>query len=60
MKVSGFTIVRNGIKFDYPFIESIKSVLPLCAEMVVEDLKIAKQHALLKAHGYQPAVSVEQ
>ncbi len=35
MKVTGFTIVRNGIKFDYPFIESIKSVLPLCDEMVV-------------------------
>jgi len=28
--------------------------------MVAEDLKTAKQHALLKAHGYQPAVSVEQ
>lgn len=35
MKVTGFTIVRNGVKFDYPFIESIKSVLPLCDEMVV-------------------------
>ena len=35
MKVSGFTIIRNGEKFDYPFIESIKSVLPLCDEMVV-------------------------
>jgi len=35
MKVSGFTIVRNGVKFDYPFIESIKSVLPLCDEMIV-------------------------
>jgi glycosyltransferase involved in cell wall biosynthesis len=35
MKVTGFTIVRNGVKFDYPFIESVKSVLPLCDEMVV-------------------------
>jgi glycosyltransferase involved in cell wall biosynthesis len=35
MKVTGFTIVRNGVKFDYPFIESIKSVLPLCDEMIV-------------------------
>lgn len=32
----------------------------MCAEMVVEDLKIAKQQALLKAHGYQSAVSVER
>jgi hypothetical protein len=35
MKVSGFTIIRNGEKFDYPFIESIRSVLPLCDVMVV-------------------------
>jgi len=35
MKVSGFTIIRNGEKFDYPFIESIRSVLPLCDTMIV-------------------------
>lgn len=35
MKVSGFTFVRNGIKFDYPFRESILSVLPLVDEMIV-------------------------
>jgi GDPmannose 4,6-dehydratase len=36
------------------------TVQEMCAEMVAEDLKIAKQHALLKAHGYQSAVSIEQ
>ncbi len=35
MKVCGFTIVRNAIKFDYPVVESIKSVLPLCDLFVV-------------------------
>jgi GDPmannose 4,6-dehydratase len=35
------------------------TVQEMCAEMVAEDLKIAKQHALLKAHGYQQAVSIE-
>jgi len=35
MKVSGFTIVRNAIKFDYPVVESIQSILPLCDEMIV-------------------------
>jgi hypothetical protein len=35
MKISGFSIVRNGVKFDYPFIESIKSILPICDEFVV-------------------------
>lgn len=35
MKVSGFSIIRNGIKFDYPFIEAITSILPICDEFVV-------------------------
>lgn len=35
MKVLGFTFVRNGLKFDYPFLESIKSFLPLCEEIVI-------------------------
>jgi glycosyltransferase involved in cell wall biosynthesis len=35
MKVAGFTFIRNAIKFDYPIIEAITSVLPLCDEFVV-------------------------
>src|SRR3954462_14807996 len=30
MKVAGFTIIRNAVKFDYPVLEAITSVLPLC------------------------------
>ena len=35
MKVCGFTIVRNAIKYCYPVVESIKSILPLCDQMIV-------------------------
>jgi len=35
MKVSGFTIVRNAVRFDYPVKEAILSILPLCDEFVV-------------------------
>jgi hypothetical protein len=35
MKVSGFTIIRNAVKYDYPIVEAISSILPLCDEMVV-------------------------
>ena len=35
MKVSGFTIVRNAIKFDYPIVEAITSILPICDEVIV-------------------------
>jgi GDPmannose 4,6-dehydratase len=31
----------------------------MCAEMVVADLATAKRHALLKAHGHNMAVSIE-
>jgi hypothetical protein len=35
MKVSGFTFVRNAVKFDYPVVAAITSILPLCDEVVV-------------------------
>lgn len=35
MKVSGFTIIRNGIRFGYPFLESLRSLAPLCDEIVI-------------------------
>jgi len=35
MKVSGFSFVRNAIKYDYPVVEAIQSILPLCDEVVV-------------------------
>jgi hypothetical protein len=35
MKVCGFTIVRNAVKYDYPVIESITSILPVCDEFLV-------------------------
>ncbi|MCK9219623.1 MAG: hypothetical protein M0P47_06200 [Bacteroidales bacterium] len=35
MKVSGFTFVRNAIKYDYPVVESITSILPICDEFIV-------------------------
>lgn len=35
MIVAGFTFIRNAVQFDYPIIEAITSVLPLCDEFVV-------------------------
>lgn len=35
MFVSGFTIARNVVKFDYPIVEAIRSILPLCDEIIV-------------------------
>lgn len=35
VKLSGFTIVRNGVKLDFPLEASIRSLLPVCDEVVV-------------------------
>jgi len=35
MKIAGFTFIRNAIKNDYPIVEAITSILPLCDEFIV-------------------------
>jgi hypothetical protein len=35
MKISGFTIVRNAVLYDYPVVEAIRSILPVVDEMIV-------------------------
>lgn len=35
MKVTGFTFIRNAITYDYPVVEAISSILPLCDDFVV-------------------------
>ncbi len=35
MKVCGFTFIRNAVKFDFPIVEAINSVMPLCDHFVV-------------------------
>ncbi|MGH7274048.1 MAG: glycosyltransferase [Nitrospiria bacterium] len=35
MKISGFTFCRNTIKYDFPIVESIRSILPMVDEFIV-------------------------
>jgi len=35
LKVTGFSFVKNALIYDYPVIEAIKSILPICDEFVV-------------------------
>jgi glycosyltransferase involved in cell wall biosynthesis len=35
MKISGFTFIRNGVTLGYPFVPAIRSLLPLCDEVIV-------------------------
>ena len=35
MKISGFTFVKNALIYDYPIVEAILSILPICDDFVV-------------------------
>ena len=35
MKVSGFSFIKNALKYDYPIVEAITSILPICDEFIV-------------------------
>jgi hypothetical protein len=35
MRVVGFTLVSSAVRLDFPILESLRSILPLCEELVV-------------------------
>jgi hypothetical protein len=35
MRVSGFSIIRNGVRYGYPVVEAVESILPLCDEFIL-------------------------
>lgn len=35
MKVTGFTFIRNAVKYDFPVEEAIRSILPVCDDFIV-------------------------
>lgn len=35
LKISGFTLVRNGTRFEYPYLESLRSLLPVVDELII-------------------------
>ncbi len=35
MKVTGFSFIKDAVKFDYPVAEAIRSILPICTNFVV-------------------------
>ena len=37
MSISGVTIIKNGIRLGYPFIESIMSIFDICDEFVISE-----------------------
>ena len=58
MKVAGFTFIRNAIQFDYPIVEAIRSILPLCDYMVVSVGKSEDDTLQLIQKIYSPKIKI--
>jgi hypothetical protein len=35
MKVAGFSFIKNAVKYQYPIVEALQSILPICDEVIV-------------------------
>lgn len=35
MKVTGFSFIKNAVQFQYPVVEALQSILPLCDDVIV-------------------------
>lgn len=35
MKISGFTIIKNAVIYDFPFVEAVRSIIDICDEFIV-------------------------
>lgn len=35
MKISGFTFIKNAVAYDFPVVESVRSVLPVVDEFIM-------------------------
>lgn len=35
MKVCGFSFIRNALKYDYPIVEAVTSILPVCDHFII-------------------------
>jgi hypothetical protein len=51
IKVSGFTIIRNGTEFDYPYIESLRSILPVVDELII-NVGIGTDNTLMRIKNF--------
>ncbi len=60
MMISAFTIIKNAIKFDYPIVESVDSLLPFVDEYIINIGKSddRTRELLKKKFGQEPKVKM--
>lgn len=60
MKVTGFTFIKNAEHNDYPIVEAISSILPLCDEFIVAHGNSADQTLQLIVQIGSPKIKIIQ
>ena len=35
MRITGVSLVKDAVRLDFPLLESLRSILPLCDELIV-------------------------
>ena len=55
--LSGFTLVRNAVKLDFPIVPAIRSVLEVCDEVVVNVGKSEDETRDLVSSVHDPRVA---
>ena len=59
MKISGFTFIKNAVAYDFPVVESVRSVLPVVDEfIIVAGDSSDGTDELLKAFDGEPKVRI--
>lgn len=58
IKVAGFTFIRNAIINDYPIVEAITSILPVCDEFIVAVGKSADETRMLIDNINSPKIKI--
>lgn len=57
MKVCGFSFLRNAVLYDYPFEESIRSILPLCDKIIIA-IGNSEDNTLERVRSIDPKIEI--
>src|SRR5687768_14809536 len=57
MKVTGFSFIKNAVKFQYPIVEALSSILPICDEIIVA-VGESQDHTRSMVTGIDPKIRI--
>ena len=57
MKVTGFSFIKNAVRFQYPIVEALSSILPICDEIIVA-VGDSEDHTRSLVAGIDPKIRI--